>query len=240
MNGSLFAADDPALLIKQAIEIADIEKLNALLQAHPKSVSFALGLEWDDMGGTPLHWVSATAIHCVGAGEQSSRSPDLAAKFCKLAKVLRAHGAPCRKADGRSSACMYFDREMWQYWDGAELIEEMMRDAITAGEFDANAPLPNWYDSRRNGLLPLHVAWNLGNERASRVLIDAGADMDAPMAAMRTKHADVVSFASSRNPKRGLLVAAVVTEAVMKKSLAKSATASAASDISSNRRRLGL
>lgn len=188
--------------------------------AEAKSILFD---GFKDHDGTILYGAISHAVLMVNSDRPAAPTLPFAERSAKVASVLRAAGAPCMHLMGRkASAFLYLDTN-WDDKPGASIVASLMRDAIEVGDFDVNEAMPDHHSTIGN-LLPLQAAFRYGNVEATRVLLDAGASLTAPLEGSTCS--DIISYARSFNQRRSQQVAALVSEAVMSRQLAGHAPSS--------------
>lgn len=194
----------------------DADALRVALGALGDEARDVLESGYKDYDGTILYGSINHAILMVNTDCERTPMLAFAEKSAKVAGVLRAAGAPCMHLNGRkASAFLYLDTN-WDDKPGAGIVSQLMRDAIAAGDFDVDEEMPE-HHSNIGKLLPLQAAFRYGNVEATRVLLDAGASLAAPL--IGSTCSDIVAYARSFNQRRSDQVAALVAEAVMSRQL---------------------
>lgn len=217
------ALDGDADALRLALENADAETKKILSDG------------FKDHDGTILYGAISHAVLMVNTTDQSTPLLPYAEGSARVAAVLRAAGAPCMHLMGRkASAFLYLDTN-WDDKPGASIVAQLMRDAIAAGDFDVNEAMPG-HHSTVGDLLPLQAAFRYGNVEATRVLLDAGACLKAPLEGSTCS--DIVSYARSFNQRRSDQVAALVAEAVMSRQLSGAVSSVPAESVPPSRRRI--
>lgn len=219
-----------------AVEDGDAHRLDrALERVTPEVRREVLGALWNDFDGT-MHYHALTQTLLMA--NMDAGNGKMAAWVMERATVvdyLRSIGAPCQTPDSENGVAAAFLNSDWNGRPSSHVVERLMRDALKAKHFDPNGRIGN--QTPIEGLLPLDAAFHMGNATATRVLLEYGADLMAPLA--RTEATDIVEYARSFGEPGSDEVAAVVAEFLMTQRLA-GAPSPSENEQKGARRRLGL
>lgn len=184
----------------------------ALEQATPEVRREMLGALWTEFDGTLHYYALSQAIGMANMDNGNGATNQRVVEHAACADYLRDIGAPCQHTDSEPAAAIAFLDTDWDDRPSAHVVARLMVDSLKAGLFGPNERISENHASI-GGLLPLDAAFHLGNVAATRILLEAGADLMAPL--KRTGATDIVEYARSFNEPRSDEVAAVVAHALM-------------------------
>lgn len=197
-------------------------------------------------GGSIQGTLHYGALHmCVTLVQADAGNGDMSSyveKYAECVDYLRSLKAPCHHAGGAQGAVVAFLEYDWDDRHSRHVVERLLRCYIDEGLLDPNQAIQN--HPNLGGKLPLEAAFSMGNVIATRMLLESGADILAPL--VHTGATDIVEYARSFGEPRSDEVAALVAEYLMTQRLAGApirtpeTTPPAGIELKGSRRRLGL